>query len=290
MDAWTGRKLDIGSRRADPQQIQYVLGHSDLEVQRLLLQSAIIRPITIRLLREAGLSAGMRVLDLGCGASDVTMLAADLVGRSGSVVGLDRNADILSVARQRAHAAGYTNLEFVEGSVDGTGKRSFDMVVGRYILVHQSDPASLIRLAASHARPGGVVAFHEVQGFGDVQSRPRVPLWHEAWSWIVAGFASGMAHADAGARLIEHFSTAGLDLPAIFSEIPSGGGPASPLYAWMTQTLRSLLPRLKAGSLIDAAKVDVKSLDSLEERIREAVTSARSQVGFAQQYCAWTKV
>lgn len=278
--------FDIELRTTDPQQMQYVLGHSELEVQRLLLQSAIIRPITIRLLREAGLSPGMRVLDLGCGAGDVTMLAADIVGRSGSVVGLDRNADILKVARQRADAAGYTNLEFVEGSAEGTGKRSFDLIVGRYILVHQADPAALIRFAASHARPGGVVAFHEVQGFGDIQSLPRVAIWHEVWSWIVAGFASGMIHPDAGARLVEHFSTAGLDLPTIFSEVPCGGGPAAPLYAWMTQTLRSLLPRLPT----DAAKVDAKSLDTLEERIREAVTSARSQVAFAQQYCAWTRV
>lgn len=283
-------ELDIGLRSIDPQAVQYVLGNTELEVRRLLFQSAIIRPITVRLLREAGLSTGMRVLDLGCGAGDVTMLAADLVGESGSVVGVDRYGGILRVARQRANDAGYTNVEFVEGSVDRTGKRSFDMVVGRYILVHQADPALLIRLAASHARPGGVVAFHEVQGFGDVQSLPRVPIWHDVWSWIVAGFASGMDHPDAGARLIEHFIAAGLELPTLFSESPCGGGPASPLYAWMTQTLRSLLPRLEACGAIDAAKVNVTALDSLEQCIREAVTSARSQVGFAQQYCAWTKV
>jgi SAM-dependent methyltransferase len=274
-------------RTTNPQQTPYIFSHSELEVQRLLLQSAIIRPITIRLLREAGLSAGMRVLDLGCGTGDVAMLAADLVGRSGSVVGLDRDADILRVARQRASAAGYTNLEFVEGSVDDTGKRSFDLVVGRYILVHQPDPASLIRFAASHVRLGGVVAFHEVQCFGDVQSLPHVPIWHEVWGWIVAGCASGMAHPDAGARLIEHFSTAGLDLPTMFSEVPCGGGPASPLYGWMTRTLQGLLPRLESDGSIDTAKVGVSSL---EDRIRDAVTSARSQVAFAQQYCAWTKV
>jgi SAM-dependent methyltransferase len=246
-------------RTTNPQQTPYIFSHSELEVQRLLLQSAIIRPITIRLLREAGLSAGMRVLDLGCGTGDVAMLAADLVGRN----------------------------EFVEGSVDDTGKRSFDLVVGRYILVHQPDPASLIRFAASHVRPGGVVAFHEVQCFGDVQSLPRVPIWHEVWGWIVAGCASGMAHPDAGARLIEHFNTAGLDLPTMFSEVPCGGGPASPLYGWMTRTLQGLLPRLESDGSIDTAKVGVSSL---EDRIRDAVTSARSQVAFAQQYCAWTKV
>ena len=266
---------------------QYVLGNSEHEVQRLMFQSEIIRPITMRLLREAGLSAGMRALDLGCGAGDVTMLAADIVGPSGSVVGLDRNADIVIAARERATAAGYSNVAFVEEAAADRGERSFDVVIGRYILVHQADPASLIRFAASHVRPGGVVAFHEVQCFGDVQSLPHVPIWHQVWNLLVAGFASGMSHPDAGARLIEHFSSAGLDLPTLFSEIPVGGGPTSPLYAWMTLTLRSLLPRLESDGSIDAAKID---LNTFEDRIRVAVTSARSQVGFAQQYCAWARV
>jgi SAM-dependent methyltransferase len=269
------------------QDARYVLGYTEHEVKRLQLQSAIIHPITHRLLREAGLSPSMSVLDLGCGAGDVTMLAADMVGPSGSVVGLDRNSDILITARDRASEARYTNIEFVETSRADLAPRSFDVVVARYVLVHQSDPVEFIRLAASYARPGGVVAFHEVQCFGDVHSLPRVPLWHEIWSWIVAGFATGMSHPDAGARFIEHFGNAGLDLPTIFSETPTGGGPASPLYAWATLTLRSLLPRLETGSSIDVAKIE---LNTLEDRMREAVISARSQITFAQQYCAWTRV
>jgi hypothetical protein len=59
---------------------EYILGHSDREIRRLMHQAAILRPITERLLRGAGIGRGMRVLDLGCGAGDVSMLAAKLVG------------------------------------------------------------------------------------------------------------------------------------------------------------------------------------------------------------------
>lgn len=54
------------------------LGHSSAEIQRLKKQG-LLRPITERLLRSAGIDAGMRVLDLGCGAGDVSILAAQLV-------------------------------------------------------------------------------------------------------------------------------------------------------------------------------------------------------------------
>jgi SAM-dependent methyltransferase len=47
--------------------------------------------------KEAGLKPGMRVLDLGCGAGDVAMLAADLVGPKGRVVGIDRSAEALDL-------------------------------------------------------------------------------------------------------------------------------------------------------------------------------------------------
>ena len=43
----------------------------------------------------------MRVLDIGCGVGDVSFLAAELVGPTGTVVGIDRNPGVLAVARQR---------------------------------------------------------------------------------------------------------------------------------------------------------------------------------------------
>jgi len=65
----------------------YVLGHSEPEIRRLQTQAAILRPISERLLQSAGIRPGMRVLDLGTGAGDVAMLAAELVGPLGCVVG-----------------------------------------------------------------------------------------------------------------------------------------------------------------------------------------------------------
>jgi hypothetical protein len=80
---------------------EYIRGLSERGIRRLMLQAAIPRPITERLLRGAGIRHGMRVLGLGCGAGDLALLAAELVGVSGSVVGLDRHRDVWGSPQDR---------------------------------------------------------------------------------------------------------------------------------------------------------------------------------------------
>src|SRR5260370_17050552 len=66
----------------------YALGHSPTEIRRLGIQAAILRPITMRLLQDLGVSPGMRILDIGCGAGGVALLAAEVVGESGTMAGI----------------------------------------------------------------------------------------------------------------------------------------------------------------------------------------------------------
>ena len=69
---------------------EYVLGHSAREQERLKLQASIVGGWTERFFRAAGIDRGMHVLDLGCGMGDVSLLASELVGSSGSVTGIDK--------------------------------------------------------------------------------------------------------------------------------------------------------------------------------------------------------
>src|SRR5882757_11549895 len=82
----------------------YLLGHADIEVERLLLQARLYDKDTEHALHLAGLRPGMRVLDVGCGPGDVSFLAARLVGPTGEVVGVDRAAAAVAAARGRAEA------------------------------------------------------------------------------------------------------------------------------------------------------------------------------------------
>ncbi|MCC8954524.1 methyltransferase domain-containing protein [Bradyrhizobium sp. Pear77] len=69
----------------------YVMGRSTAETDRLKRQSQLYDVSTWQLLKEAGLSRGMKVLDVGSGAGNVSFIAAGLVGESGAVVGVDSN-------------------------------------------------------------------------------------------------------------------------------------------------------------------------------------------------------
>ena len=279
----------MADRASNMPQPEYILGHSEREIRRLMQQAAILRPTTERLLRGAGIGRGMRVLDLGCGAGDVSMLAAELVGASGSVVGIDRSQEVIAVARERARTAKLGHVDFREVSVEAfSDPEPFDAVIGRYVLIHQADPVALIRAAAGLVRPGGVMAFQELCVHGQyLQSIPSVSLWQQAGEWIQMALQSVAPHYDAGGRLIEYFSRAGLPQPTLFCESPVGGGKDSPLCPWVADTLESFMPQLLRMGM---ATADTIAIDTFKDRLRTAVVETHSQIVGPAQFCAWTRV
>src|SRR5215469_1759611 len=114
------------------QQSTYALGHSERELERLSRQAQVFEPFTRQLLQQAGISTGMRVLDVGCGAGDIAFLAAGLVGTTGEVVGADRAAEAIQRATVRAQARHVENAKFLEGDpTEMQFERPFDAAVGR---------------------------------------------------------------------------------------------------------------------------------------------------------------
>src|SRR5215471_8910341 len=110
----------------------YVMGHTDRERRRLALQAAILNPLTDSFLRRAGISAGMRVLDLGCGIGEVALIAARLVGPHGRVHGIDLDPAALESARNRIHSAGHDHVTFEPVDLEEHSPSAhYDAVIGR---------------------------------------------------------------------------------------------------------------------------------------------------------------
>ena len=265
----------------------YVLGSSPRELSRLSLQARIIQPITERLLRQLGIKEGMRVLDLGCGAGDVSMLAAEMVGPMGSVFGIDQSAEAIAKAETRARDGGYRQISFYVSSVEEFScLEPFDVVIGRYVLIHQPSPSDFLRAARRYVRRGGVLAFHEVSCHQELDSLPRAPLFQRMSKLLKIG-ASAFPSYDAAGRLLEHFRKANLPHPELFAEIPVGGGADSPLYAWMAETIDSLTPLLVKQGVTSEEEI---SIDTLEERLRSQVVKMQSQLVGPPQVCAWARL
>jgi SAM-dependent methyltransferase len=175
--------------------MNYPFADRAAEDERLVAQGVLFDPLTRRLLQQAGLAPGMRVLDLGSGAGNVARLAAGLVRPRGSVVGIERDPAAVALAQRRTDAA---NVEFrvgdvqtLEGVDDG-----FDAVVGRLVLMYLPDPIAALRRAATRARPGGLICLHEAD-LSYLWANPQAPLWAQVRGWLVealdkAGVASRM--------------------------------------------------------------------------------------------------
>lgn len=268
-------------------QSAYILGHAQAEIERLKTQAEMLRPITERVLLAAGIGPGMRVLDIGCGAGDVAILAAELVGTAGSVLAIDRNSQVLATARERAETAGVRQIVFEERSVETFfDKDRFDLVIGRYLLIHQSDPVGLLRAAARLTKPGGSVAFHELRLSQKCRSVPNVPLFELVEKLIRMAFSHALPNYDAADRLVQHFSDAGLPQPSLFCETQLWAG-ADAHYGWWVGVLKSLLPQLHRMRI---AAEHLVQIESLEYQLRDAIVAAHSQVSGPAQICAWAKL
>jgi ubiquinone/menaquinone biosynthesis C-methylase UbiE len=174
----------------------YALGYSEREFRRLERQGAFLRDLTEDVLRRAGIAPGMRVLDVGCGVGDVSLLAAELVGPSGAVLGIDRSAEATATAGRRAAAAGRGWVRFAAAELDAfSTDEKFDALIGRLILLYLPDPAAALRRLCRHLRPGGIVAFQEM-AMPLFRSVPDGPQFRWCIGWILDTLARAGCDTD----------------------------------------------------------------------------------------------
>ncbi len=119
-----------------------------------------IRPFGHAAMEKAGLSAGQKVLDIGCGCGETTF---DLAGRvaPGEVTGLDVSAMLLEIAKADAEAKGLANVAFSQADAqvhDFTGA-GFDVLFSRFGVMFFDDPQAAFANLRTALKPGGRLAF-----------------------------------------------------------------------------------------------------------------------------------
>jgi SAM-dependent methyltransferase len=264
----------------------YALGHNHDELQRLIAQGRFLGELTEEVLRSAGVRPGMRVLDIGCGAGDVSFLVATLVGRDGSVVGVDRSAEAVALAKRRAADVGLSNVSFVTQELqDLQTDARFDAIVGRLVLMYFPEPAVLLRRLLGFLAPNGVMAFHEFDLNG-CTSEPHVPLFTRSVARLIETFRCLHAEPRMGLRLPRTFQQAGLAAPRTIAHARIGTSADIAVFEQLAGITRTLLPVMERAGVATPAEVDV---DTLAARLQRAAQTHDATVVAPLFIGAWAR-
>jgi SAM-dependent methyltransferase len=259
----------------------YALGSTDAEHQRLIRQAAWLALHTERLFREAGIGPDQRVLDLGSGVGDVALIAARLVGPSGAVVGIERDARSIARATARMTEAGLHHVTFTQCDLYNLPRTlSFDAAVGRYILMFLPDPVSILRFLAQLIRPGGVLAFQEPCWNSFRAMCESLPLWRAGAALIADTFERAGTNIAMGPALSQAFQQAGLPVPSTRKDTLVGA------EHWMPDCLLSLRPQMMEFRLpLDS----LGDFDTLSERLHAEVKSSKVTTPLPDLVSAWAR-
>ncbi|QVQ50193.1 class I SAM-dependent methyltransferase [Spiractinospora alimapuensis] len=254
------------------------------EDERLIVQGRLLDPLTRRVLVQAGLEPGMRVLDLGSGAGNMSRLAADLVGASGSVVGVEKDPHAIELARRRTDQA---NVEYRVGDVqtlEGV-EGGFDAAIGRLILMYMPDQVEALRQASVRLNPGGLLYLQEAD-LTYQWAAPPTPLWSRIHTWVLDTFERAGANARTGPSLFSLFDAAELPHPTLLVEAYAEGGADAPAWGW-ANVVTGIVPMMERLGVATKAQVNPATL---ADRLLAETTTARGHVIGPLFTSAWTSV
>jgi SAM-dependent methyltransferase len=131
--------------------------------------------VSDRLVELAGVRPGSRVLDVAAGYGEPALTAARAAGPDGSVVATDISAEMLAFGRERAAAAGVSNIEFVESAAAALDfpAGSFDAAVSRWGIIFEPEAEATAQRIRGFLEPGARFA---IASWGPPEEAPMLSL------------------------------------------------------------------------------------------------------------------
>jgi SAM-dependent methyltransferase len=226
----------------------------------------------------------MNCLDIGCGPGEAMRLMGEMVGDTGTVVGVDIDGTAGRSGIDRLRGEIECNFQFIEQDLSSSNplpQGPFDLVFGRLVLIHLPDPIAMMRKMYAVTKPGGVILVQDYVGASfDIQPRP------ENWNSIQKMWISAVAKAAGrdisfGTKLPLHFVAAGIRPPDDMSATAYIGW-LEDCGDWLLTTLEGLsLSALKLALITEAeARACIAEIEKIAQTkgryivLSDVITSA----------------
>jgi SAM-dependent methyltransferase len=154
------------------------------------------------------------------------LLAAGLVGPTGSVVSIDLDQASIETARRRASAIGLDNATFCQADIATfADQQPFDAIVGRLVPEFVPDTEAIIRRLCGLLKPGGTIALQEPTWKMWLTYTSHLPLRMAVTTLIRDTFLAGGVNIEMELPLYRAFAAANLTPPQMRIDLPIGNGP-----------------------------------------------------------------
>lgn len=271
----------------DRTQMAYPIGENELQTRRLITQAQLYNPSTRAFFQAAGISKGMKVLELGSGVGDVSLLLADLVGPSGRVVGVELESAAVEMARARVGTIGWRNVKYVAGDIESVQlDQDFDAVVGRFVLMWLPEPLAVLDRVVKLVRPGGVVAFQDNDFTFNVLASAPLPLFDRLSAWLKETQRQGGPDYHMGLKMQQLYQQVGLPAPQLTLDAPVGTGANWTGYQFLAETVEMLLPPMQQLGIVMPADMDTSNL---AERVRKEAMENKAVIVLPAIVGAWSR-
>lgn len=231
----------------------YILGTDREELERLRLQHAVWTAAQHELMDVAGLRAGERVLDLGCGPGFTTFELAQRVGPSGKVFASDMSARFLEFLRAESRHLGLGWIETCLGPVEELAlpAASLDAAYGRWIFCWLADPLAALERVRAALKPGGRLFLQEYLNWSTMRAYPTSPACLRMVEAGLANWRDARIEIDFAARLPELAPKAGFALEH-FRPRARLGAVGSMEWRWIGEFYRVYYPKIVERGLLSA--------------------------------------
>ena len=213
-----------------------------------------------QLLKDSGIVKNMRILDVGCGSGEVSILLSELMEDTGEIIGVDIDESAVESARISVKNKGIKNISFIAGEIETLDDdlKYFDAIVGRRVLMYLPNPYNTIKILKSYLKPDGLMIFQESDSGGSNLTAKNLKKHAQVQKWVWDTIKREGGNINIGSEMYGLFIKAGLNVKDVKAEavLQTAGND----LAWL---IKVMMPRIIKTGVATKEEIDIENLEKV---------------------------